>query len=164
MYRLICRNVQFYVMLSTVRKVSLISTRQHASHHSHALLCLCIKEGPNRETVPPNLALARATRSPCLPTTEDAFQRLGRECGREKKEGCAFCGALAENESVGEREKGSGGTVAIRASCATVSSTMHGAAAPTRHLPQNCHCLLGMNVKWPLDLSGGNGVNGAERT
>ena len=86
---------------------------------------------------------------------------------REKKEGCAFCGALAENESVGgerEGEKGSEGTVEIRASCATVSSTMHGAAAPNRHLPQNCHCPLGMNVKWPLDLSSGNSVNGAERT
>ena len=131
------------------------------------IICLCIKEGPNRETVPPNLALARATRSPCLPTTEDAFQRSRRESGRERRRKAVLSAEHLRRMSrwaEREGEKGSEGTVEIRASCATVSSTMHGAAAPNRHLPQNCHCPLGMNVKWPLDLSSGNGVNGAERT
>ena len=67
----------------------------------------------------------------------------GRREGGERegrKEGCAFRGALAKNES-GEREREDRGTVEIRAPHAAQSSTMH--VAPTLHLPQNCHSLLG---------------------
>ena len=59
-------------------------------------------------------------------------------------------------------EKEDRGTVEIRASCATRSSTMH--VAPTLHLPQDC--LPGRNVKWALDVNvlSGNEVNGEGRT
>ena len=84
------------------------------------------------------------------PTTEAAFQRLGRERdalkegerearGKEGRKAVLSAELLRRMSRVREREKT--GTVEIRAPHAAQSSTMH--VAPTLHLPQNCHSLLG---------------------